>query len=261
LANPNYGMLSHFLQQEGMEKSRTIETEWSEPSPMVSVPVDSQVLAVSAKGSDGTASLMLVRFDEKDGASAAEEFTTVQRGQLLNYSNRPFPETGLPGTAGGMGRRYAGGTAADQDDEETKRKVDYLTNALLLDVAGGGRLPGKDRNLVEPGSILLLDGDGKLVVRNELDDLPEYRFNKPPEKEEYAGMPEGVEPTRPGKRGAASTDPMAPYMQMMGGKGKASMPPGMTPGMMGTSTGPGAMGMRDLDDRGTKTPKGKKKPR
>ncbi len=274
LANPNYGMLSHFLEKDGMEKVKTLEADWSEPSPSISVPVDSQVLAVSAKASDGTASLMLVRFEEKDGVSAAEEFATVQRGQVLNYPGRPFPETGAVGMMGGMGGMgemtmpYSAGTPVRQDDATTERKVDYVTNALLLDVAGGGRLPGKDRSLAEPGSVLLLDGEGKLVVHNELDDLPEYRFHQPPERQEVAGVP-GATANPKGKRGKtaggniSSADAMGGYMDTMGGMagkkkggkkekgGSASgLPPGMTPGMMpgGMSGGPG-MGMDTLDDK------------
>jgi hypothetical protein len=83
LANPNYGMLPHFLEKDGMEKVKALEADWSDPSPVVSVPLDSQVLAVAAK-SDGTANLMVVRFQETDGVAAAEEFATVQRGQFLN---------------------------------------------------------------------------------------------------------------------------------------------------------------------------------
>jgi len=286
LANPNFGMLPHFLEKEGMEKVKTLETDWSDPSPSVAVPLDSQVLAVSARGSDGTATVMLVRFEEKDGAAAAEEFATVARGQFLNYLDRPFPEHALPGAMptmgsaagypggmmGPMGMPYAPGAAAKSEDAP-ERKVNYITNALLLDVMGGGRLPGKDRSLVEPGSILLLDAEGKLVVRNELDDLPEYQFHKPPETQEVAtvGQPKGR--GRNAAAGAGSPEGMDDYMrQMMGvaapgpapkkGKGSKSggtstgLPPGMTPGMMpGAMPGSSAMSIEALDDARSKRKK------
>jgi len=286
LANPNYGMLPHFLEKEGMEKVKTLETDWSDPSPSVAVPLDSQVLAVSARGSDGTAMVMLVRFEEKDGAAAAEEFASVARGQFLNYLDRPFPESALPramatmgsaagyseGMMGPMGMPYAPGAAAKSNDAP-ERKVNYITNALLLDVMGGGRLPGKDRSLVEPGSILLLDAEGKLVVRNELDDLPEYQLHKPPETKEVAtvGQPKGR--GRNAAAGASSPEGMDEYMmQMMGmgapgpaakkGKGSKSggtstgLPPGMTPGMMpGGMPGSPAMSIEALDDARSKRKK------
>jgi hypothetical protein len=271
LANPNHGMPSHFLENEGMEKTRTLEADWSEPSPPVSVPVDSQVLAVSAKASNGTASLMLVLFDEKDGTSASEEFASVARGQLLNYRERPFADTSPTGMSGpmGMGGMLGGRSPLERSETKVERKVDYLTNALLLDVSGGGGLPGKDRSLVEPGSVLLLNGEGNLVVHNELDDLSDCQFYKPPEVKEVATV-------RGDRRGTASSNPMEAYMRsgMSGpggqqkgkGKGKggssSGLPPGMTPGMMpGMMPGSGGgMGIGDLDDSGGKR-KGAKKSR
>jgi hypothetical protein len=258
LANPNFGMPSQFLEQEGMEKARFLETEWSEPSPAVPAPVDSQVLAVSSKGSSGEASLMVLRFMEEDGYTAAKEIT-VQRGQLLDYRGEEFTppaSTAATGPMGGMGSMAGmpGGSVAP-GAAPRERKVDYLTNSLLLDVAGGGRLPGKDRSLTEPGSILLLDREGKLVVRNELDDLADYTFYKPPEKKEGVAGPgstysAGMESpgmaadmyAQPGKKGGSKK----------GAKGSPSLPPGMMPGAM-----PGAMpgssaGMQYLDDKGKK---------
>lgn len=288
LANPNYGMLPHFLEREGMEKVKTLDTEWSEPSPSVAVPLDSQVLAVSARAADGTATVMLVRFEEKDGAAAAEEFATVARGQLLNYFDREFPESAMPGMMGAMGSAaaypgsmmgpmgmpYAPGAAASKEDAP-ERKVNYVTNALLLDVMGGGRLPGRDRSLVEPGSILLLDAEGKLVVRNELDDLPEYQFHKPPEKQEVATTGQAKGRGRKGVGyGSMMPEAMSEYAAQMSGmmppgtpqpkKGKGSkaggtstgMPPGMTPGMMpGMMPGSPGMGIESLDDGRSKRKK------
>jgi hypothetical protein len=277
LANPNFGMLPHFLEREGMEKVKVLETEWSAPSPSVSVPVDSQVLLASAKASDGTASVMMVRFEEKDGVAASEEFTTVQRGQFLNYLGRPYAEAESTGAGmmsmgpGGMGSSSAGGSPARKDEDAPERKVDYVTNAILLDVLGGGRLPGKDRTIAEPASILLLDGEGKLVVRSELDDLAEYRFHKPPEEREVAGT-SGATSTKPkrggrGGPGSGSAASMSDYAEKMGAGMGSGMPgtskksakrggtasgllPGMTQGMMSGSMpgGPG-MGMGDLDDK------------
>jgi hypothetical protein len=289
LANPNYGMLPHFLERDGMEKVKTLEADWSEPSPPVAVPRDSQVLVASTRASDGSASLMMVRFEEKDGVAASEEFVTVQRGQFLNYLGRPAPETGPTGMMGGMGPMgpmggmgpmgptgmpYATGTPRRRDEDAPERKVDYITNALLLDVAGGGRLPGRDRSLVEPGSILLLNADGNLVVQNELDDLPEYRYHKPPETPQVAGAA-GAAAGAKGKRGRAGAS--SPEMmgsdyatQMMGmmpgmappgktqkkgskmGGTSSGMTPGMTQGMMPGMPG---MYMDSLDDKASKKKK------
>lgn len=62
-------------------------------------------------------------------------------------------------------------------------EIDYLTENLVLDLRGGhrvdvngqGRPPSSDRpELNAPGEVLVLDPEGRLVVRNELDDAAEY---------------------------------------------------------------------------------------
>jgi len=58
----------------------------------------------------------------------------------------------------------------------TETKVDYITDTLLLDVAGGAKiLPSRDVNLREPGHVLLLDPQGNLVVLHELTDEEEIK--------------------------------------------------------------------------------------
>ena len=52
--------------------------------------------------------------------------------------------------------------------------VDYITDAITLDLRGGERLLGRDRTMTGPGRILLLDHEGILIVRDELDDQTRY---------------------------------------------------------------------------------------
>jgi hypothetical protein len=47
--------------------------------------------------------------------------------------------------------------------------VDYVTDVLVLDLRGGDRLAGKNR-LAWPGEMLLMDPDGNLQVRSDVDD-------------------------------------------------------------------------------------------
>jgi hypothetical protein len=50
-------------------------------------------------------------------------------------------------------------------------KADFISDATAIDFHGGERLAGRGGNaLTVPGEMLLLDADGYLVVRNELDD-------------------------------------------------------------------------------------------
>ena len=111
-----------------------------------------------------------------------------------------------PGDFGGLrGRQPMGGNIATPPE-----KVDFKTECLVLDIRGGERLSGKNRDLTKPGEILLLDPDGNLVVRNDVVDFDQYRKHKFPPKQNLR-MPRG--------RGG------------MGGPGMG-MPPGMGgPGM------------------------------
>jgi hypothetical protein len=50
-------------------------------------------------------------------------------------------------------------------------KADFNSDATVIDLRGGERLSGRGGTaLTAPGEILLLDADGFLVVRDELDD-------------------------------------------------------------------------------------------
>jgi hypothetical protein len=51
-------------------------------------------------------------------------------------------------------------------------KVDFITDTMAIDFRGGGPLSKKDRDLTEVGEILLLDPNGNLIVRNEVEDAP-----------------------------------------------------------------------------------------
>jgi hypothetical protein len=186
--------------------------------------------------------MMLVRFNMDDGLIASEE-VTVPRGQLLDYRQRPLSDA-------------AGGETED-------KKVDYLTNSLLLDVVGGARLPGKDRNLLEPGSVLLLDPEGALVVRSEIDDLSEIELRKQPEagKGRLAGgggPMAGGEPPAAGK-GSKTGKGSGKKGGPKGGGSSASSMPGMPPGMMMPGMMPGGAGVGDLDDGPKRGKSGKKR--
>ena len=51
----------------------------------------------------------------------------------------------------------------------------FRSDATLLDIRGGRSLSSKNKDLTEPGELLLLDPAGRLVVRSEMDDMEEYR--------------------------------------------------------------------------------------
>ena len=68
---------------------------------------------------------------------------------------------------------------------------DFTTNLFVGDIRGGELLPGSSRDwqVLTPGEFALIDGAGRLIVRNELDDMEMFnRFEfKPPVEEEASG--------------------------------------------------------------------------
>ena len=68
----------------------------------------------------------------------------------------------------------------------------YNTNSVVVDIAGGQQLPSSVRGaaLTAPGEVLVLDAQGNLTLRNELDDLNGYKANtfRPPTSDQERGI-------------------------------------------------------------------------
>lgn len=197
LDNPNYDLGVQYLAEESFREERWLVTEWSEPTGLISVPRDARVLLGSVKPPPGgrvtrepKATVGIPYFFYEAGAELYKQYE-VLRGKHLNFPGNEIPEHLVP----------AGfGDAAASGDEKGAGppKVSFNTENVLLDMIGGERLPGGDRDLTRPGRILLLDPEGRLVVRNELEDLSSFnRFEGRPDK------PAGR--ARPG-RGSAEDD-------------------------------------------------------
>jgi hypothetical protein len=81
-----------------------------------------------------------------------------------------------PGMAPGM-RPAPMPVARGPAGPATPFKVNYITNAIAVDFRGGERLRGRRTGglgLAGAGDILLLDSDGNLIVRNEMEDKAAY---------------------------------------------------------------------------------------
>jgi len=229
--NPNFGLPIRILKNPEMATLKFLEAEeWSETREVVTVPRDSRVLAGPVKPSawstvEPKGTIGIAFFDMKSGAQQFEEFKDVMRGQLLNYTGRPLQGTEPPTSAMMsemdpmmMGASpemppdlmYSGEKPAKKPKrtkpaptEDKGEKVDYFTETILLDMCGGAKLPGKDRESTEPGRYLLLDPEGNLVVFNELDFETEYKAlaeakAKPKPKMGYGSeMPMGMEGSPP----------------------------------------------------------------
>ncbi len=213
LANPNHEMPPQHLENDELAKQMFLQTDWSAATKVISVPLDSRVLAgpVSVPAnvtSPPTAELGTVFFNAEDGEEVAEKFT-IKRGVLMNFLGRTVKEEEKPASLyGGMeyGSEYMTGGSMDmygpqpkqkpkkQEKKEEVKSVDYVTEMLVLDLDGGDSFPGTDRNLKGPGRALLMDPAGNLVLQQELIDQEEWIEFFPPEvKKKEVESPYGME--------------------------------------------------------------------
>ena len=227
LVNPNQGVPPKYLEDVAQREAKYLETEFCDPTDVVTVPMDSRLLCVNVKSSvnvsvEPSAHMMSVHFDPETGEESAAEHDKLFRGQFANFFDLPVKAAskkpaGFDGPAmmGGaeaemgmmemmMNAGQGGRQTADRDrrrdrqkkagEEEEEEKVNHLTEHLLVDFHGGQRL---NRELIRPCSVLLLDPAGRLVVRSDLDDLEEYLTYYVPEEKPRKGpeenMMEGME--------------------------------------------------------------------
>lgn len=181
--------------QAARAKWAYIETPFSEESEPITVPPDTQLLAASVSPplravGEPSGTVMVVRWVASNGQEAFESFA-VKRGSVPNYRGRQFP----PGAAQEETTKTTLRVAAPAGGATAETfTVDYITDAVILDLAGGGRLPGRDADISAPGQILVLNADGTLQVRDELDDEPQrlrYQGVVAPESEEGLVPPGG----------------------------------------------------------------------
>lgn len=184
LQNPNYGFEDRFLAEEVRAAKKAIYDEaaqkaagnaalerryqakwewvesnrWTPPCQPVYVQRDSRLLAVGVKppppshpADHPTCKLLAVTWVKSHGLTAFQEFG-ADRGKVLNFPECTFPPSGH----------------AVADGQE-RISVDYITEATVLDMRAS-RLSNKETG---PGDILLMDGSGALVIRNEMADRPQ----------------------------------------------------------------------------------------
>ncbi len=162
------------------------ETEWSEPSDIVSVPRQYQVYAGMVRtdkpvvirdkgisypkpGGEPNAQMMAVVWNPKYGADIPG-IINVFRGSVLDFTQNA--DVLHPMSLNIL----------------TLPEYKYQTGNIVLDIRGGDALPSLNSSLkasdLSPGEFLLIDSAGEMVVHNELDDLVSFRnldFRKPPE--------------------------------------------------------------------------------
>lgn len=161
------------------QPSRTFwrETEWSDWSDVVSIPPRYEVLAgavtperktpnrelkieIPEPGSEPEGKVLAMVWDHEKAADIPG-LQNVYRGSVLNFQTDP--------------------AVMHPVSLQVVKLKDYpiRTNCMVLDVRGGQPLPTTDRTIDHkaPGEMLIRDAAGNLMVRNELDDLGDFRNN------------------------------------------------------------------------------------
>ncbi|HET6882451.1 MAG TPA: hypothetical protein VFI31_19955 [Pirellulales bacterium] len=153
LRNPNLGVPPRFLDNYDFAKGETRESDWSPPSPAVTVIAGNRLLAggVTPGRNEPTAKILAKLFDAKLAAEIRRIFD-ISRGSVLNELGAKI---GLPKGSG-------------QPNDREAASLDFETNAVVLDMFGGDKIPGarsRDPRAEQPripGHILVLDNDGDL---------------------------------------------------------------------------------------------------
>jgi hypothetical protein len=189
LKNPNHNIETRYLLDASLAKKEDLETRWSDPSEVVVVPRDDQLLVKEVKApprvsDQPAAALVLLKFVPDQGQQFFAEQSAVNRGQLINFANRPAQNV-MPAAAGPEAPPAAPvnlDTAAEATPAkpghakpaDTGPHINFDTGMVLIDVRGGERQPGRDA-AKEPAEMLFLDVDGSLVARDEIRDAEEVQ--------------------------------------------------------------------------------------
>ncbi len=209
LKNPNFGLPTEYLADPALAKQHWVgekevtkdadkniigvkiderEAKWSEPTDVIAVPDDMELLVeqVKPRGRSATAEpggmVWVTAWAEKRGIKAHEEFPIVI-GKVAD-----FPGCHFRPHYSAVERRTVGA------ESPASVPVDYVTGQLVVDMTGGERLPHGDMTLTRPGEMVVMDKSGNLVIHDELQDTAAYQ--------DFVRRPDATstDTTKPGKK-------------------------------------------------------------
>jgi hypothetical protein len=170
LADVNHGVSEMYLDKTVSERRSKIKkesfktfilTDWSEPSPVASVPLPARVYLASAETANESnyndepeVNILVKVFNSELPAELALEDSFL-RGSVLNFEDKAS---------------VIWADSADQGTEELNEKFAFRTGITVVDFRGGKRLSSKNRDLTVPARVVLMDPAGRLFLQNELDD-------------------------------------------------------------------------------------------
>lgn len=162
LKNPNFGRPQQYLKKPESAGIEDLTSQPSSVSPVVTIPDGHGVLAgqvePGSRHTEPSAKLLVTAIDADEGLEAAIELDKVYRGTIANVTEQAVK-------------------VKDPQSNAVKSLTrDFHSNILLLDIYGGWDLPGKRRipAITAPGELLIMDANGNMTVRNELDDQAQY---------------------------------------------------------------------------------------
>ncbi len=164
LANPNFEVTDRYLKNPESKNQKNVLSPWSEPTPVVTTPRDVEVYAgpvVKASPKDPIMRAMVTKLDRPLGLKLVAD-ETFRRGNLITIQKKV--ETEAP-TGGG---------------EPITVEARLNADAVVVDIEGGKPLKGP-KSPTMPGEMVILQADGSLVLRDEMDDESIYRANFPDE--------------------------------------------------------------------------------
>ncbi len=135
------------------------KTDWSEPSPVASVPMPARIYLVSAKPSRGNnfnaepKAEILIKALNSEYAAEVGLTDSFSRGSVINVAKK------------------AKVVWANKFDElDSPPSFRFMTGIAVLDFTGGKKL-GKSKGMVVPARALLMDAAGHLFVQEEMADM------------------------------------------------------------------------------------------
>ncbi|HVU88391.1 MAG TPA: hypothetical protein VHD36_13810 [Pirellulales bacterium] len=164
LNNPNYGLGAQYLANAQLAKGQTRQSPWSEASAEVTVPLGFSMLAGGIKPNkqinESKLEVILKMWDSNEAVDASR-IVELFRGQVANFpAEDAFVERG-DGTA------------------EPKR-LSFHTDMMVVDMTGGDTMamPGGGLRPRAPSQVLVMEPNGKLIVKSELADAEIYESTK-----------------------------------------------------------------------------------
>ena len=143
-------------------KKRYRFTDWSPQSPIASVPLPARVYVAGAEpakksGGEPEVEMVVKAFD----STVPAEFAKVEqflRGTVLN----PLEKADVVWVQSS--------NLEVEVEEKLKEEFQFRTGVTVVDIRGGKKLSTRNKDLVRPARVLLMDPAGRLYIQGELED-------------------------------------------------------------------------------------------